>query len=243
MVRGARLLQAFSAARRHAPRSATSTFARAMSTKSDTPTPHPFESFLTGNSGGYIEDMYAAWKQSPESVHKSWQSVFSRMDAGALPGQSFVPPPSLNAGATLSAAVVPAGGVSMSPADQSEQVRVMQLIHAYQVRGHNVAVLDPLGLYDADLDGSTPPDLLVENYGFTEADLDKEFSIGNLMSSGFLGGESGPMKLRDIIARLQSIYAGTVGVEYMHIWDHEQVQGSARGAWRWCHARAGGRGG
>eukprot|EP00966_Prymnesium_polylepis_P189949 4401557-Prymnesium_polylepis.1 len=87
--------------------------------------------------------MYAAWKQSPDSVHKSWQSVFARMDAGAAPGQSFVPPPSLNAGATLSSAVVPAGNSAMA-VNQSEQVRVMQLIHAYQVRGHNVAVLDPL---------------------------------------------------------------------------------------------------
>ena len=26
-----------------------------------------------------------------------------------------------------------------------------------QARGHNVAELDPLGVYDADLDGGTPP--------------------------------------------------------------------------------------
>lgn len=42
-----------------------------------------------------------------------------------------------------------------------------------QVRGHNVANLDPLGLYQADLDATTPPDLLIDNYGFNEADLDK----------------------------------------------------------------------
>ena len=31
------------------------------------------------------------------------------------------------------------------------------------------------------------------------------------------------MKLRDIIARLEQIYTKSIGVEYMHIWDHEQV--------------------
>ncbi|KAL1511870.1 hypothetical protein AB1Y20_005154 [Prymnesium parvum] len=197
-------------------------FSRALSSKPDAPPPpHPFESFLSGSSAGYIEDMYAAWQQSPESVHKSWQSVFARMDAGAKPGQSFIPPPNINAGATLKASAVPSGAVEMS--NQPDQVRVMQLIQAYQVRGHNVANLDPLGLYDADLDGGTPPDLLIENYGFTEADLDKEFAIHNHLSGGFLGESSEPMKLRDIISRLQQIYTGTVGVEYMHIWNHEQV--------------------
>ena len=161
MKAGFKAASAFSAGlfRSRSP-GAASAFARVLSTKSNAPPPHPFESFLSGTSGTYIEDMYAAWRQSPDSVHKSWQSVFARMDAGALPGQSFVPPPDINAGATLTSAVVPAGSVSFSgdlSVGQSDQVRVMQLIQAFQVRGHNVAELDPLGLYDADLDGATPP--------------------------------------------------------------------------------------
>ena len=35
------------------------------------------------------------------------------------------------------------------------------LIRAYQIRGHNIANLDPLGINDADLDNSTPPELIV----------------------------------------------------------------------------------
>lgn len=102
-------------------------------------------------------------------------------------------------------------------------MRIMQLIHAYEVRGHNVADLDPLGMYDADLDGAVPPDIDLSNYGFTEADMDKEFNLGNMLEQGGLLGKSGPMKLRDIIAHLQQVYSSTIGVEYMHIWDHEQV--------------------
>ena len=136
-----------------------------------------------------MEDMYHSWKADPESVHVSWRSVFARMDAGALPGQSFVPPPSLNAGQSLQASAVPAGGVSLSQAGQEEVTKVMQLINAYQARGHNVADLDPLGMYDADLDGSIPPDLELDNYGFTEADLNKEYQLTGLMQSGFLSGQ------------------------------------------------------
>lgn len=51
----------------------------------------------------------------------------------------------------------------------------------------------------------------------------QEFAIHTEFSAGFLGESSGPMKLRDIIGRLQQIYTGTVGLEYMHIWNGEQV--------------------
>ena len=36
------------------------------------------------------------------------------------------------------------------------------LIRAYQIRGHNIATLDPLGINDADLDDSMPPELIVK---------------------------------------------------------------------------------
>jgi len=196
---------------------------RALSTNTDSSPPHPFDSFLTGTSGGYIEDMYHSWVADPNSVHKSWQSVFARMDAGARPGQAFAPPPTINAGATLSTSVVPAGGVDLMGGQEAQHMmKVMQLIHAYQMRGHNVSELDPLGMYDADLDGSIPPDLELSNYGFTEADLDKEVHLGGMMQSGFLANDR-PMTLRAILARLTETYTGSIGVEYMHIWDHEQV--------------------
>jgi len=101
---------------------------------------------------------------------------------------------------------------------------VTQLVHAYQMRGHNVSELDPLGMYEADLDGSTPPDLELANYGFSESDMDKPVHLGAVATSGFLGMETDkPIMLRDLIGRLQDIYTGAIGVEYMHIWDHEQV--------------------
>ena len=67
---------------------------------------HPFESFLSGNAGNYVEEMYAAWKDDPASVHASWRAFFARVDAGAPPGATFIPPPTLNAGASLQAAAV-----------------------------------------------------------------------------------------------------------------------------------------
>lgn len=53
------------------------------------------------------------------------------------------------------------------------------------------------------------------HYGFTAADLDRPIFI-----DGVLGFETA--SLRQIITRLQSVYCGTVGVEFMHIQSPEE---------------------
>ena len=58
-------------------------------------------------------------------------------------------------------------------------------------------------MYDADLDGTIPPDLEIANYGFVDADMDKEVKLGNLLQSGFLANDRGPVRLRDIVKRLR----------------------------------------
>ena len=196
---------------------------RLQSTKVDGPgKPHPYESFLSGSSANYIDDMYEAWQADPGSVHKSWQSVFKNIDGGLPAGKTFQPPPTIRTGETLGSAVVPEGG-ALTNEQTADYMKVMQLVLAYQSRGHCIAELDPLNMYAADLNHEMPPDLELANYGFTEADLDKEFYVGNLMQSGFMDDTRGAVTLRDILRRLQETYASSIGVEYMHIWDHEQV--------------------
>jgi 2-oxoglutarate dehydrogenase E1 component len=38
----------------------------------------------------------------------------------------------------------------------------------WQIRGHNIAKLDPLGISNADLDSTTPTELLRSTYRFGE---------------------------------------------------------------------------
>ena len=38
------------------------------------------ESFLSGSSSIYVEEMYESWRADPKSVHKSWDAYFRQVD-------------------------------------------------------------------------------------------------------------------------------------------------------------------
>jgi multifunctional 2-oxoglutarate metabolism enzyme len=100
------------------------------------------------------------------------------------------------------------------PVTHDEEVgkpaRVIELIHAYRVRGHLMADTNPL-----EFELRRHPDLDVVTHGLTLWDLDREFPTG-----GF-GGQP-LMKLREILGVLRDSYCRTIGIEYMHIQDPEQ---------------------
>ncbi len=96
--------------------------------------------------------------------------------------------------------------------DVTKQARILELVHAYRVRGHMMADTDPL-----EYRQRSHPDLDVESHGLTLWDLDREFATGSF------GPSARPfMKLRDILGILRDSYCRTVGIEYMHIQDPEQ---------------------
>ncbi|MEV0898725.1 multifunctional oxoglutarate decarboxylase/oxoglutarate dehydrogenase thiamine pyrophosphate-binding subunit/dihydrolipoyllysine-residue succinyltransferase subunit [Actinoplanes sp. NPDC049802] len=88
--------------------------------------------------------------------------------------------------------------------------RVVELIHAYRVRGHLMADTDPL-----EFTIRKHPDLDVLQHGLTLWDLDRTFPVG-----GFAGKQR--MKLRDVLGVLRDTYCRRVGIEYMHIQDPEE---------------------
>jgi 2-oxoglutarate decarboxylase len=94
--------------------------------------------------------------------------------------------------------------------DVNKTARVIELVHAYRVRGHLMADTDPL-----EYRQRRHPDLDVATHGLTLWDLDREFPTG-----GFGGRPM--MKLRHILGVLRDSYCRTVGIEYMHIQDPDQ---------------------
>ena len=102
--------------------------------------------------------------------------------------------------------------VSTHDDEVGKPARVIELIHAYRVRGHLMADTNPL-----EFEMRKHPDLDIVNHGLTLWDLDREFATG-----GF--GGVPVMKLRDVLGVLRDAYCRTIGIEYMHISDPEQRQ-------------------
>jgi 2-oxoglutarate dehydrogenase E1 component len=172
------------------------------------------ESFLAGSNSVYVDQMYSAWKQDPKSVHASWAAFFTNQDAG-LPSQQSVTIPEEAQMPTST------GGATFS----SDSLGASYLIRAYQVRGHEIANLDPLGIHAFRNSAGPPAELDYRYHGFTEADLDRKLNLG-----GSTGGHTGfidrmgsaNVTLRDVIEQLQKTYCGGIGVEYMHISSREK---------------------
>ena len=58
------------------------------------------ESFLSGSSSIYAEQMYDSWKKDPSSVHASWRSYFENLESGA--DTPFTLPPTVGQDASVS---------------------------------------------------------------------------------------------------------------------------------------------
>uniref|UniRef100_A0A8C0FRT3 2-oxoglutarate dehydrogenase complex component E1 n=1 Tax=Bubo bubo TaxID=30461 RepID=A0A8C0FRT3_BUBBB len=200
------------------------------------------EPFLSGTSSNYVEEMYYAWLENPKSVHKSWDIFFRNANAGAAPGTAYQSPPPLSTSlSTLSQAQFLVQAQPNVDKLVEDHLAVQSLIRAYQIRGHHVAQLDPLGILDADLDSSLPADIITSTdkldlavfkerlrvltvggfYGLDESDLDKVF---HLPTTTFIGGNESALPLREIIRRLEMAYCQHIGVEFMFINDLEQCQ-------------------
>ena len=96
------------------------------------------------------------------------------------------------------------------PAEQAseKQAAVSRLIQVYSLRGHQIADLDPLGLWQR----STPAVMKLDFLGLDETDLDAEFFTGGLAGTGHAR-----MKLRDILDVLKRVYCGRIAMEFAHI--------------------------
>eukprot|EP00071_Canis_lupus_P033949 XP_022267506.1 2-oxoglutarate dehydrogenase-like, mitochondrial isoform X3 [Canis lupus familiaris] len=160
--------------------------------------PATFPSGKRGGSSSYMEEMYFAWLENPQSVHKSWDSFFRKANEEATcdPAQPPFPEtrPAVSSRTETSKLV-------------EDHLAVQSLIRAYQIRGHHVAQLDPLGILDADLDSFVPSDLITT---IDKLDARTVFPLPGSWWSPYLFP--------------QSTYCQHIGLEFMFINDVEQCQ-------------------
>ena len=171
------------------------------------------DSLLTGDNAAYVDSLFQSWQADPTSVTADWAELF----AGAA-GASTAP---VQLGPALPARSVFNSGGQAASATQADvlaaarrQTGVAQLINAYRVRGHREAQIDPLGFQVPE----SHPELTLEFYGLTEADLDLTVSGRPLF------GVPEFTTLRTVIDRCRKAYCGGFGVEFMNIGDIHKKQ-------------------
>ena len=208
-------------------------------------------SFMQGHNAEYLEQLYAQYTKDPSAIDAAWVEFFRQM-GDATPdvqkeaeGPSWartdwppMPTDDLTGALTGEWAEIDAKAagkkIQEKAADTGVQVsedqikravldslRALMLIRAYRIRGHLAADLDPLGMRAA----STHPELDPKTYGFTEADMDRQIFIDNV-----LGLQMASM--RQIVEIVKRTYCGTFALQYMHIsnpeeaaWLKERIEG------------------
>ncbi|KAH9891557.1 thiamine diphosphate-binding protein [Cubamyces lactineus] len=100
--------------------------------------------------------------------------------------------------------------------------RSTHILRAYQVRGHHLADLDPLGILDPDLNAINPPELELARYGFTERDLETPITLGPGILPHFATEDRKTMTLGEVISTCKRIYCGSIGFQYVHIPDKDK---------------------
>jgi len=164
-------------------------------------------SALYGNNASFVEALYEQFLDDPDSVEPGWQKQFREIHQGAAYEIPHSPVVQRFAQLALKSQGKLAALQGFTEESVKKQSAVARLINHYRVRGHQIALNNPLGKTIV-----IPPDLDPAYYGLSELDMDTLFDSGTLA-----GNEQ--LALRDIMANLKQTYCGSIGSEYMHIVD------------------------
>src|SRR5690606_11807935 len=109
--------------------------------------------YLSNADSGYIDSLYQAYKEDPNSVDASWQKFFEGFDFGQTYG-----------GETIA---------EQTPEHTIKEIKVLNMIHGYRDRGHLFTATNPVRERRKYYPGKE-----LETFGLSEADLDTVFNAG-----------------------------------------------------------------
>ena len=174
--------------------------------------------YITSQHPAFVENLYQDFVKDPSSVDPEFRKFFEGFDFAISSGIK----PNGNGGAVKEAPVkeapvkeTPVKGVpavaTPSGIDWKRELGVYRMILGYRNKGHLIAKTNPIRERK-----DRGANLTLDFFGFTEADLDKEFQAGNLLGLG-------TTTLKKIIEHLEKCYAHHVGIEYKYISNQEEV--------------------
>jgi 2-oxoglutarate dehydrogenase E1 component len=153
-------------------------------------------SYITNSHPGFIESLYRSFLQDPQSVDPDLVKFFQGFDFAVGSGAAGSPAPA---------------GVS-TDTDLAKEWAVYQLIEAYRNKGHLVAKTNPIRPRK-DRDAR----LSLAVFGLGDADHNIVFQAGKWIGLG-------PATLKDILHKLNQVYAGPVGAEFSYMRHPDRLQ-------------------
>lgn len=153
-------------------------------------------SFVTGPTPEYIESLYRDFSKDSTMVDPEWKKFFEGFDFAV--------------NNNVTGAATEGAKAAVSNTQLEKELGVFELIRAYRKRAHLQSTTNPIR---ARKDRNAQ--LQLSNFNLSDADMDTAFFAGK-----FLGLKDG--KLKDILAKLKTVYTSNVGIEYTYINDTEK---------------------
>ncbi len=152
--------------------------------------------YITNSHPQFIEGLYNDFLKDPNSIDPEMKKFFEGFDFAVSSG---------------SASSVPTSTAAPAGIDWMKEIMVYRLILGYRNKGHLIADTNPIRQRK-----DRGANIELGFYGFSEADLDKEFHTGQFVGLG-------TTTLRNILQHLEKCYASHVGVEFKYISDQKKL--------------------
>lgn len=168
--------------------------------------------YLSADNADYVDELYERYLTDPNAIPEEWRNYFQTLPingsvvadvAHSTIRDYFI------ARAKNQQRSQPLASTNVTSDHEKKQVNVLRLIQVYRLQGHQLANLDPLGLWQRPV----PEALKLQNNSLAEADLETIFACGDLFP------DKKEATLKEILTALKDTYCRNIGMECMHITD------------------------
>lgn len=168
--------------------------------------------YLSADNADYVDELYERYLTDPNAISEEWRNYFQTLPingsvvadvAHSTIRDYFI------ARAKNQQRSQPLASATVTSDHEKKQVNVLRLIQVYRLQGHQLANLDPLGLWQRPV----PEALKLQNNSLAEADLETIFACGDLFP------DKKEATLKEILTALKDTYCRNIGMECMHITD------------------------
>jgi 2-oxoglutarate dehydrogenase E1 component len=165
-------------------------------------------SYITNSHPEFIENLYRDYVSDPGSVDPELKKFFEGFDFAMENSKAF------SNGKPAAVSVAPSATsetITSTGAGWRKELGAYRMILGYRNKGHLIAKTNPIRERK-----DRNANLSLSFFGLSDDDLDKTFEVGERLGLG-------STTLRNMLGKLQQVYASSVGLEYKYISDQERV--------------------